>query len=76
MCLVFGLLFVCVVSNLNAGGEAAVTVIMQSTFLELRASAYQTALGMEVLPISDQVVSMEALALRGDSTEVGITSKV
>lgn len=62
-------------SLLKTGGEAAVTVIMQSTFLEVRALAYQTPLSMEVLPISDQVLIIEALALRGDSTEVGITSK-
>jgi hypothetical protein len=57
------------------GGEAPATVIMQSTFLELRALAYQTPLSLEVLPISDQVLNIEALALRGDSGEVSITSK-
>jgi hypothetical protein len=56
------------------GGDAA-TVIMQSTFLQLSALAYQTPLALEVLPLSDQVLNIEALALRGDSGEVGITSK-
>lgn len=61
------------ISVIGGGGPA--TVIMQSTFLEMSSLAYQSPLALEVMPLSDKILNIEALALRGDSSELGITSK-
>ena len=57
------------------GGSGTTRVIMQATFLELLALAYQTPIAETALPLSDHLINIESFSLRGDRHEVALNAK-